>query len=72
MAKKKKAEDEVTVGGELDNCPHCGGKAELRVFRAMFVRGWVGCPDCSCYINWSHDPAGAIAKWNKRVQFHVA
>ena len=65
---KKKNEPVIVCGEVIEDCPFCGGKAELRVFRAMFVRGWVGCPDCSCYINWSHDPSEAISKWNRRAK----
>ena len=57
---------------ELENCPLCGGKAEVKAFSGMFQHGWVGCAACSLYINWSHDPEGAIKKWNKRVKPHAA
>ena len=33
-----------------------------------FRRGWVGCPECGLYIQWTHDPMGAVKKWNKRVK----
>lgn len=32
-----------------------------------FRRGWVGCPECGLYIQWAHDPDGAIANWNRRA-----
>ncbi len=53
---------------ELEACPLCGQAAEVKSFKGMFQHGWVGCPSCSCYIQWSHDPDGAIKKWNKRVE----
>ena len=69
---KKKDISFILIVESLEDCPHCGDKAEVREFRGMFRHGWVGCPKCGCYINWSHDPDGAIAKWNKRVKLHVA
>ena len=69
---KKKNEPVIVCGEVVENCPLCGGKAEVREFRGMFRHGWVGCVQCGCYINWNHDPAGAIAKWNKRVNIIVA
>ena len=66
MSKKKN--NSIVIDGEpLINCPHCGGKSEVRSFNTTHLHGWVGCPVCGCYISWSHDPAGAIAKWNRRV-----
>ena len=56
----------------IENCPFCGGKAEIKSFKGMFVHGWVGCPRCSAYINWNHDPSGAVKKWNRRVRKDVA
>jgi transcription elongation factor Elf1 len=72
MAKKAKGTVIENTWEPVDNCPHCGGKAEVRAFNTTHLHGWVGCPECGCYINWNHDPAGAIAKWNKRVTLHVA
>ena len=57
---------------DLENCPLCDGKAELKTFKGMFIHGWVGCPKCSLYINWNVDPDGAIKKCNKRVRKDVA
>ena len=53
---------------ELENCPHCGGKSEIKSFTGMFVHGWVGCPACQIYKNWNHDPEDAIKKWNMRAE----
>lgn len=63
---KKKDTSFVLIVESLEDCPHCGGKAEVRESRGMFRHGWVGCAPCGCYINWSHDPDGAIKKWNRR------
>ena len=57
---------------DLENCPLCNGKAEIKSYTGMFTHGWVGCPKCSLYINWNHDPEGAIKKWNRRVKRDVA
>ena len=56
----------------INNCPCCGGLGELREFKGMFRHGWVGCPTCGLYKNWSHDPKEAIRIWTKRVTLHVA
>lgn len=67
MSKNKKqyvpAEIEVT---RLEDCPHCGGKAELKAFRGMFLHGWVGCPECGIYKQWSVSPVEAVKIWNRR------
>ena len=52
----------------IENCPHCGGKSEMKKFTGVFVHGWVGCPACKIYKNWNHDPADAIKKWNMRAK----
>ena len=31
-----------------------------------FMHGWVGCPACGIYKQWTRDPAGAIRTWNRR------
>ena len=56
----------------LRECPCCGkaaqGKAAYNPGRNQgFMRGWVGCPACGLYIQWTHDPSGAIRKWNRRA-----
>ena len=49
-------------------CPCCGGPGALKDARGAKIRqGWVGCPSCGLYISWKVDPAGAIAKWNRRA-----
>lgn len=53
---------------KVRSCPCCGGKAEVKSFNGMFVHGWVGCRACGLYIQWKADPAGAIAKWNRRAE----
>lgn len=55
---------------DLRECPCCGGPGKMKSVKAYvgFLRGWVGCPKCSCYIQWMHDPGGAIEKWNRRVK----
>ena len=62
----------MTTHEPLLECPHCGGKSEIKSFSGMFQHGWVGCPACGIYKNWNHDPQGAIEKWNKRVNQDVA
>lgn len=53
---------------ELKDCPCCGGPGQKKTARSTaFLRGWVGCPTCGLYIQWAHDPASAIEKWNRRA-----
>ena len=58
---------------EMQSCPFCGGAGQVKIIRQptsggkSFMRGWVGCPQCGAYMQWTHDPAGAIRKWNCRV-----
>lgn len=52
----------------IRDCPCCGGPGRLKDIHGRIRQGWVGCPDCHLYINWKIDPAGAIAKWNKRAE----
>lgn len=54
------------------DCPCCGGPGMVKAGQKNGsinapVRGWVGCPECGLYIQWVHDPGGAIAKWNRRA-----
>jgi hypothetical protein len=51
----------------IENCPHCGGPGKLKDIPKPFRHGWVGCPECHCYIDWKYTPADAIAKWNRRA-----
>ena len=54
-------------------CPFCGGAGAVKSIRQptsggkSFMRGWVGCPKCGAYMQWTHDPSGAIWKWNRRA-----
>lgn len=57
---------------KIKNCPCCGEPGKLkdgitRTHSGNYRRGWVGCPACGLYIQWAHDPEGAIAKWNRRA-----
>lgn len=52
----------------LQPCPCCGGPGQLKDVRGKIRCGWVGCPACQLYINWKIDPAGAVKKWNRRVE----
>ena len=51
----------------VDNCPHCGGPGKLKTITTPFMHGWVGCPACKIFKQWTHDPAQAIMMWNMRV-----
>lgn len=52
---------------KIENCPCCGGAGEIKDVHGKFRHGWVGCRECSLYIQWTHSPEGAIAKWNRRA-----
>ena len=57
---------------DVRECPCCGKPGKLKdaqktTRRGSFRQGWVGCPACGLYIQWTHDPAGAIRKWNRRA-----
>ena len=51
---------------ELKPCPMCGGEAAKKIIQMPHPHGWVGCPRCHLYIQWVHDPADAVKKWNVR------
>lgn len=51
----------------LKVCPFCGGVGYENFTHSPFVRGWVGCPSCKCYINFTHSDREAVEKWNRRV-----
>ena len=51
----------------IENCPHCGGPGKIKTISGKFAHGWVGCPACKIYKQWTHDPAQAIMMWNMRV-----
>lgn len=48
-------------------CPCCGGDGYEKKDYTKFPHGWVGCPACHLYINWTHDDSVAIKRWNNRV-----
>lgn len=54
-------------------CPFCGADGVLKRSSVpthggrSFARGWVGCPHCSAYIQWTRDPAAAVRIWNGRA-----
>lgn len=64
----------MSVSYRIEDCPCCGGPGKLKDSKVpthgggSFRRGWVGCPECGLYIQWTHDPMGAVKKWNKRVE----
>lgn len=51
----------------INNCPFCGEDGKIKYIQVPYTHGWVGCPSCGCYIQWNHDPHGAVQKWNKRA-----
>lgn len=52
----------------VKDCPFCGGHGQVKTLRSPFNHGWVGCPLCKVYINWTYSEAEAIKKWNRRVK----
>ena len=54
--------------GRLALCPLCGGDGAMKNIPNPFRHGWVGCPKCSLYMQWSHDPKATIERWNKRCE----
>ena len=54
---------------KLQPCPFCGGESAMKSSRSQngHMHGWVGCPRCGAYIQWAHDPAETIKKWNRRM-----
>lgn len=55
----------------LVSCPCCGGEGYEKKTYEKFPHGWVGCPACHLYINWTYDDRWAIARWNQRVNSDV-
>ena len=51
----------------LVECPCCGGPGYEKKTYEKFPHGWVGCPECHLYINWTYDDRWAIKRWNTRV-----
>lgn len=64
---KKKYEDAEIEVVHLENCPHCGGQAQVKAVRSTFLHGWVGCPKCGIYKQWSVSPVEAVKIWNMRA-----
>lgn len=56
---------------ELADCPFCGGPGQLKDEPKPHRHGWVGCPICKIYKQWSFSPIEAIKKWNSRVLIFV-
>ncbi len=59
---------------DLRECPCCGKPGAVKITNKVLksgalilTQGWVGCPACGLYIQWAHDPEGAVAKWNRRA-----
>jgi len=52
---------------QIESCPHCGGPGQMKVIPKPYRHGWVGCPECGIYKNWTYSPAAAIAAWNRRA-----
>ena len=48
-------------------CPFCGRPGQIKKIVGKFGHGWVGCPVCKVYMDWSYEPSGAIRKWNRRA-----
>ena len=55
-------------------CPCCGQPGSVKVSNkvvkggALFLtQGWVGCPKCGIYKQWTNSPDGAIKVWNRRI-----
>lgn len=63
---------------ELNPCPFCGHKAELRTYIYGAIRDelyWVWCEDCEAEIPSYPTPEEAAAAWNRRADhedLHVA
>lgn len=54
---------------KLLSCPFCGGEASVMQYREPVVNGWVGCPECRCFIDWvKAGKSLAITAWNRRAQ----
>jgi len=51
----------------IENCPHCGGPGQMKEIRKPYRHGWVGCPECGIYKNWTYSPEAAIELWNRRA-----
>ena len=69
MSKKPYTPAEVEVL-HLANCKHCGGKAQIKAFTGKFYHGWVGCPACGIYKQWTASPKEAVEIWNRSAAAH--
>ena len=52
----------------LEACPFCGGPGKGKDIPTPFRHGWVGCPECGIYKNWTQSPREAVRIWNTRVR----
>lgn len=52
---------------ELKPCPFCGKPGQEKKVYKPFFHGWVGCPECKCYINYEHSDKYAVIRWNRRT-----
>ena len=52
----------------LEDCPFCGGPGKGKDIPTPFRHGWVGCPACGIYKNWTNSPREAVRIWNTRVR----
>ena len=50
----------------IDNCPFCGGEAEL--IKCHDKRYYVVCTECNCATNTESDKNVVVEKWNRRVK----
>lgn len=53
---------------ELKACPFCGGPGKGKDIPTPFRHGWVGCPECGIYKNWTTTPREAVRIWNTRAR----
>jgi len=53
---------------DLKPCPLCGAPGKGKDLPRPFRHGWVGCPECGLYINWTYSFKEAVAKWNRRAE----
>lgn len=51
---------------EVEDCPHCAGPGQIKDIPTPYRHGWVGCPVCGIYKQWSYRPDEAIKTWNAR------
>jgi len=52
---------------KIERCPHCGGPGQMKEIQKPYRHGWVGCPECGIYKNWTYSPETAIELWNRRA-----